>query len=213
VAAVESREHRHAVSHLVGRRYAWRGYACPPPPESDVTFQATIEGHGTVGTITVGLDGPGGLKADSIFGNEVAALRRADRRLCEFTQLAVDDKLGGESVIAALFHAAYLFAHRQRGCDTVLLEVNPRHVRYYQRALGCRVLAEERINLRVNAPAVLLGLDLEQVGNRLRAPKPAEPGRSLYARALPPDEEQALLQRLQGLNVANPQMTPLAAAA
>ena len=43
-------------------------------------------------------------------------------------------------MIAALFHVAYIIAHRLRGFDALVMEVNPRHVRYYERMLGARVL-------------------------------------------------------------------------
>jgi hypothetical protein len=41
--------------------------------------------------------------------------------------------------------------------------VNPRHVSYYKRMLGCEVLGSERLNRRVNAPAVLLGIDFAYI--------------------------------------------------
>jgi hypothetical protein len=155
---------------------------------------------GTVGTITVGLDGPMGLNTEGTFAAEVDAQRRVARRLCEFTRLAVDSGRGGEGVLAALFHGAYLFAHRQHECDTVLLEVNPRHVRYYQRSLGAKVLGGERTNARVGAPAVLLGLEFAEVTRRLQAPVPPAAGRTLFSRALPPDEERALMSHLRRLH-------------
>ena len=40
--------------------------------------------------------------------------------------------------------------------DYVVIEVNPRHVRYYERMLGFEVIGPERMNPRVEAPAVLL---------------------------------------------------------
>jgi hypothetical protein len=204
VCAADSADHLKAIESLIHRRYAWRGYASTlarvPSSGRGVTLHATDD-NGTLGTITVGLDGPQGLKTEDSFAAEVAAQRRVARRLCEFTRLAVDGGRGGERVLAALFHAAYLYAHRQHECDLVLLEVNPRHVRYYERSLGARVLGDERLNSRVGAPAVLLGLEFEQVTLRLQAADRGQAaGRSLYARALPPEEEHALMNHLRRLH-------------
>jgi hypothetical protein len=203
VAAADATDHLKAINSLIHRRYSWRGYACKPAqaPGSGrgVTLHASDD-DGTVGTITVGLDGPMGLNTEGTFAAEVDAQRRVARRLCEFTRLAVDSGRGGEGVLAALFHGAYLFAHRQHECDTVLLEVNPRHVRYYQRSLGAKVLGGERTNARVGAPAVLLGLEFAEVTRRLQAPVPPAVGRTLFSRALPPDEERALMSHLRRLH-------------
>ena len=43
------------------------------------------------------------------------------------------------------------------------MEVNPRHVRYYQRCLGFRQLGEVRQCLRVDAPAVLLHQEIDGI--------------------------------------------------
>ena len=59
--------------------------------------------------------------------------------------------VGRQRVLAALFHVAYIVAHRIRGYDTLVMEVNPRHVRYYERMLGARAIGEPRW-LSVAAP-------------------------------------------------------------
>lgn len=41
-----------------------------------------------------------------------------------------------------------------------MIEVNPRHVEFYRRMLGFEMFGAERLCNRVNAPAVLLRLDL-----------------------------------------------------
>jgi hypothetical protein len=203
VAAADATDHLKAVNSLIHRRYAWRGYACKsaqaPGSGRGVTLHASDD-DGNVGTITVGLDGPTGLNTEGTFGPEVDAQRRVARRLCEFTRLAVESGRGGERVLSALFHGAYLFAHRQHACDIVLLEVNPRHVRYYERLLGAQVLGSERTNARVGAPAVLLGLAFAEVTRRLQAQVPHTDGRSLFTRGLLPDEEQALMSHLRRLH-------------
>jgi hypothetical protein len=45
--------------------------------------------------------------------------------------------------------------------------VNPRHVAFYKRMLGFNQLGPERMCSRVNAPAVLLRLELEYVDQQI----------------------------------------------
>jgi len=63
------------------------------------------------------------------------------------------------------------------GVTDVFIEVNPRHVGFYQRALGFAVAAGERFCERVKAPSVLLKLELADLERRLRVePPPAVQG-------------------------------------
>jgi hypothetical protein len=154
--------HRSKASYLIKRRYAWRGYqssGLSESPANRITLAAS-DGEQTIATITVGVDSPGGLGVEELYPDEVKALRTTGRRLCEFTKLAVDNMVRSKAVLAALFHIAYIYGHRMRSCTDVVIEVNPRHVRFYRSMLGFELLGEERIDPRVNAPAMLLRLDL-----------------------------------------------------
>jgi hypothetical protein len=78
--------------------------------------------------------------------------------------------------------------------------VNPRHVSYYERMLGFVVAGPQRVNLRVNAPAVLLCLDFEharaqiaRVGGR---PEVSPLERSLYPYFFSAAEEAGIVDRL-----------------
>ena len=113
-----------------------------------------------MGTITVGFDGPRGLLSDDLFLDKIDQIRSAGYEVCEFTKLAMDSVRRSKQTLASLFSVAHIVARRIRGADYLLIEVNPRHVSYYQRMLGFKVVGPERINRRVNAPAVLLSLDL-----------------------------------------------------
>lgn len=139
-----------------------------PSEQTDdrITLCATADGV-AIGTITVGLDGHHGLLAEDVFPEEIDGLRKAGKRICEFTKLATEPAADAKRLLASLFHVAYIIAHRIRGCDTLVIEVNPRHVAYYRRLLGGRVLGDVRTNGRVNAPAVLLCFDLEQTRHQI----------------------------------------------
>lgn len=187
---------------LLSERYAWRGYLVSNAADSDAkrtTLTATQDDR-VAATLTVGIDGPAGLRVDTTFPEEVAALRAAGRRLCEFTKLASSTNTDARTVLASLFHVAYIVAKGIHGCDALLMEVNPRHVAYYQRMLGCCVAGTERLIASVNAPAVMLMLDFGEARARwLRVFNDVHfraVDRSLYQHFFNPTEEAAILQRL-----------------
>lgn len=196
----------HACAHgLVARRYADRGYLSKDlssHTDAALTICSAFDGHTTVGTIAVRIDSPCGLNADAVFSVELDQLRREGRGLCEFGRLAVDhDVSDNKQVLARLFHLAYLHAHRLAGCELLVVEVNPRHVAFYRRMLGFKVCADMRVNPRVNAPAVLLTLDLQHAHDQIACyggnPDSAALTRTLYPYFFGVEEETAMLARLR----------------
>jgi hypothetical protein len=188
------------ASYLVRKMYEWRGYevGAPQGTPDRVTLMAGDDG-GVLATITVGFDGIGGLMVEHLYRDEVERLRECGGRICEFTRLAVDRELQSKELLAMMFHIAYMVAHRLHGCTDLLIEVNPRHVRFYERMLGFVPLGETRTCLRVNAPARLMWLSLaharDQIarfggGHDLHA-------RSLYPLFFSPLEENGIVARLR----------------
>jgi len=153
---------RSKASFLIRRRYAWRGYqisaqsGAAPNQIALVAFNQ----EQPVATIAVGVDSPVGLGIEALYPDEVEALRRSGCKLCEFTKLAVDNVVRSKAVLAAIFHIAYIYAHRIRKCTDLLIEVNPRHVRFYEAMLGFKKCGQQKNDPRVNAPALLLRLEL-----------------------------------------------------
>jgi hypothetical protein len=204
VKTADSQERRGRVNNLLKDRYGWRGYqqvSLPTDPGVHRFTLTAVEDDVVIGTITVSFDHAGRLGADEAFAPEVNKLRAEGRRVCEFTKLAIDPVVGTKRVLATLFHVAYIVAHRIRGFDMLIMEVNPRHVRYYERMLGCQILAGERMNKSVNAPAVLLGAEfayiMAQIGDFGGRPETAARERSLYPFALSLREEAAVISRMQ----------------
>ncbi|QPF72903.1 long-chain N-acyl amino acid synthase [Roseateles sp. DAIF2] len=209
IHAASTAHHRWAASQLVHQRYLQRGYrrsqhapeastAAPTEPHL-LVFSAT-GAEGPLGTLGVRFDSALGLNADAVFPAEMRALRADGHRLCEFTQLALDADVASKRVLAALFHTAYLHAYKLRGIRTLVVEVNPRHVAYYRRMLGFQVYSETRMNPRVQAPAVLLCLDLAHVERQIALhggrPERASEQRTLYPYAFSASEEAELLAAL-----------------
>ena len=204
IRAADSHGERSSATVLINRMYASRGYRVTTPPSEQlptrITFTASDHDE-TIGTITVGFDSDRGLHVDELFAAETEAIRLRRRQVCEFTKLAMDSVVQSKRVLASLFHVAYIFAHRMIGIDDLLIEVNPRHVRYYERMLGFEVLCSPRHNPRVNAPAVLMRLRFSHAHDQIQRfggkPSYASVERSLYPLFFSVEEEASIVSRLQ----------------
>jgi hypothetical protein len=204
IRPAESWGERSSASLLINRLYSGRGYKSNSLPDDASPNRVTLvasDHESVVGTVTVGFDSDERLLVDDLFPDEVDALRESGRKVCEFTKLAMDGVVRSQRVLAALFHVAFIHAHLIRGCDSLLIEVNPRHTRYYEAKLGFEVLGPERMNLRVNAPAVLLALDLwhahEQIIRFGGNPDLSAIEKSLYPFGFSPSEEVGIVGRLR----------------
>ena len=195
---------RREAGTLVERRYSGRGYTIPTLGQDPQlsTFIAYDEGA-LVGTVSLRLDSEKGLSADDLYRAEIDALRGKGAKICEFTRLAVDKTAASKPVLAGLFHTAYLYSSVIRGFTHAVIEVNPRHVAFYGRALKFDPIGVERMNKRVDAPAVLLCAPFATIAEGLArfAGKPDAPGagRSLFVYGFPPEEEVGVLNRLRNL--------------
>jgi hypothetical protein len=203
IRAAHSSGRRSSASILIDRMYSWRGYETTGLPDEECLDRITLVASDrdvVIGTMSVGFDGPDGLLVEDLFPDEVGALRGSGSRICEFTKLAMDPELSSKQVLASLFHVAYIYAHRIREFDCLMIEVNPRHVAYYRKMLGFEVLGSERMNHRVNAPAVLLCLRFshtqEQIGRYGGQPHLAT-NRSLYPHAFSVRDEAGIVARLK----------------
>ena len=206
IRVARSRDAREQPGSLVKRRYASRGYRLSNGKAVDPYLFALVAFNSgeLVGTVSVRLDSEKGLAADKLYRGEIDALRRSECRLCEFTRLAIDVNAASKPVLAGLFHTAYLFAHRVRGYDSAIIEVNPRHVVFYERALGFETIGPERLSPLVNAPAVLLSVRFQTIADGLAKyggkPELAGSTRSLFPYGFSPKDEKGILGRLQAFS-------------
>lgn len=202
IRLTDTAEGRNSASMLISKMYAWRGYTGTHQLGDDpnrITLTATDEGE-TVGTLTIGIDSPIGLAADQIFKEEMDAHRARGAKLCEFTKFAFDTNVRSKTSLANLFHLAVIYARDIHECTDIMIEVNPRHRRFYEHMLGFTREADVRINPRVNAPAYLLRVNLEYVTEQIRlhggnfGSNTTE--RSFYPYFFSPREEAGILNRL-----------------
>lgn len=201
IRLANSEDRRKSASLLIQKMYDWRGYdtdALRHDPNK-ITL-AVYQEDKVVGTMSLGMDSPQSMVVDQLYKQEADQLRAEGRKLCDITRLAVDHDIKSKSVLASLFHMAFIYGHNIHQATDFLIEVNPRHVLFYQRMMGFEPFGEERICPRVNAPAVLMRLDAiyadEQIicyGGRGAA---ATGVRSIYPYFFSHDDELGITQRL-----------------
>ncbi|MFZ6734268.1 N-acyl amino acid synthase FeeM domain-containing protein [Undibacterium sp. Ji42W] len=205
VKLVNSMNDRESINMLVNQRFSSRGYAHPEKSRAMnvLSLQATIENR-IVGTLSVQFDSGDGLPLDKLYQFELDSLRRRGAKLCQFTKLAIEKEVKSRSVLASLFHIAEIWALRVRSYNYICIEVNPRHVAFYQRMLKFTVLSDVRDNQQIQAPSVLLGIDLNYVASLVAQfggkPELADTERSFYPYLFSPEEEVNLAARLHGMS-------------
>ena len=191
------------VNALISRMYAWRGYRLAAAetrvPLKQTTLQA-CDGRDTLGTLTLNIDSENGLLADDLYHREVDALRKRDATVCELTGLAVSAQFGSSELLATLFHLLHIIGRRLHRATDAVIEINPRHALYYQRALGFRPIGERRICGRVNAPAILLHIEADFVEEQISryAGGRNKTGHSLYPYFFSSGETELISQRILG---------------
>jgi hypothetical protein len=206
IRLTDTAEGRNSASMLINKMYAWRGYAGTHHFSDDpnrITLTATDKGE-VVGTLTLGMDSEIGLMADQVFKDELDANRRNGARLCEFTKLAFDPAVRSKTALANLFHLAVIYARDIHQCTDIIIEVNPRHRRFYEYMLGFKREGEMKMNTRVNAPAYLLRVNLEFVTEQIQKHggtfSTAGNERSFYPYFFSPREEQGIIHRLLSID-------------
>ena len=141
------------------------GMVVSPHDAGPETFSLLAESEdGTIlGTVSLVFDSERGLPCDEIYWKETGSLRERGCAMAEVTRLALrKDIEDSREILLRLFNLIYIYATRVRGYTDFVIEVHPRHVKYYERALGFRAEGEEQKCPRVGgAPAILARLDLD----------------------------------------------------
>lgn len=202
VEQADPARHGQALRLLIERMYGWRGLnlvesAMPTGRPDRITLVASESGE-VCGTMTLGLDDEQGLLADTLYPAELAALRSRGARLCELSRLAMDTRHNSREVLGALIHLVYIHARLIHRSTDAVIEVHPRHAAFYRRMLGFRIIGTERICPRVDAPAVLMHLELSHMDDQIaRFGGTADPqARTLYPYFLSREAQDSILGTL-----------------
>jgi hypothetical protein len=131
-------------------------------PASQI-FVGKIRGE-VVSTVTLVPDGPLGLPMDSMFHDEVNALRKAGRKVAEVSCLA-DRRSNPSRFLDTFCQLNRMMAQHARYHDIecLLISVHPRHARFYRRYFGFKPISDrvESCPHVQDRPAAALILDFE----------------------------------------------------
>lgn len=135
-------------------------------PTTDVFFAEM--GKEFVLTMTLVRDGALGLPMESVYRDEVNALRSQGQKLAEVTCLADQcSKFGGVSFfLPAYLDLSRLLAQyaKKHGVETLVAVLHPRHVRFYRSVLGFKQFGEKKSYPGVNNnPAIPMMANFEEV--------------------------------------------------
>ncbi len=202
IRVANTEEGRNRASMLINKMYAWRGYQGTHRLDDNpnqITLSAVERGE-VFGTVTLGVDSPLGILADEVFKDYIDEFRARGARVCEISKLAFDPTVRSKSALGSLFHILYIYATQLYRCTDAFIEINPRHRRYYETMLGFQTQSGVRNNPRVDAPAHLLWLSLDFMGEQIRrlggAVDPNGEERSLYPYFFSQKEERGIADRL-----------------
>lgn len=151
-----------------------------------------------VGSVTLVFDGPSSLPAEKIYRDELNILRKNNEKIVEISRLVIDPQYkNSKEILVLLFNYLYIYSYMVKKYTCLAIEVNPRHIAYYQTLLDFTPIGKEKACPIVqNAPAILMYVPLKHGQEKVLAissGKVAEKNyRSLYNYFLKP-EQQALV--------------------
>ena len=203
IKVASSDSDREAAEEIINRLYSWRGYGEHhqlADRETCKTFMACRNGE-VLGTLTLTVDSPRRLGVDETFPDELCHIRQRGAGLCELTKFAFDPSPGSQGMLAALFHVIYLYGTQLYDCTDLLIEVNPRHVRFYQVMLGFKRVGDLRTNAAVSAPSQLLRLGIADIDHQIvsLAGSAGITNHSLYPHFFGEEQAEAIREKIVAL--------------
>ncbi len=197
-------ETRGEALELINRRYAWRGYGSDhrlSGRHNETTFCAR-KCDQLIGTVTLCADSDRGLAVEATFPEEMKFFRRKpNARLCELKKFAVDYNDDSKRILAAMFHFVFIYGTENFLGTDLFIEVNPRHIMFYERMLGFQKVGGLKTNTSVNAPSQLMWLSVERIPELIAAGNNRRNRHSLYNYFYNADQEGWIIDemRLRGL--------------
>lgn len=137
----------------------------------ETTTFVSFQNHEQVATVTLIGDSSEGIPMESIFPKEVAKIRDSGATFGEVSSLA-SRPMATKEFLQVYLKLMRLMAQYARsvGMERFLIVVHPRHVPFYKRMMGFRVIGEARSYPTVcGAPAVPCELEFAEV-DRTRPP-------------------------------------------
>jgi hypothetical protein len=108
-----------------------------------------------------------GLPMDAIYREETDALRAQGRKIVELSALVTPKNLRWRNLFMYLAQVMYWYSV-YRGVNDLCIAVNPKHVRFYKSIFLFEDFGPERHFPKVQAPAVALRLNLDDIVEKLK---------------------------------------------
>lgn len=166
-------EEREAVFRLGYQIYLEKGYIDENPqkwlvrdfdanPETVILIVKDKE-EKVVGSLTLVFDGSLRLPVEKTYGEEIECLRNQKEKIVEVTRLIIDPEFrNSKEILVLLINYLYVYSYHIKKYSCFAVEVNPRHVAYYQGLMHFKKIGDLKECADVkNAPAVLLYLPLQ----------------------------------------------------
>lgn len=178
ISIANSRESRLQAFQLAYEVYLAKGYipenkrkmlVSPSDSIPDTCIINIYDKDEAVASITLNFQEHSQLPCQELYSEEISPLLEKRVKLVEITRLVIkENHRHSNFLLAQLFQATFIYAYQIKNISNLVIEVNPRHVAFYQNLLGFTVLGNEKACERVNnAPAILLHLDLNYIQNNL----------------------------------------------
>lgn len=153
--------------NLVASRYCDLGYDVGQlAPGYGETIMVAMIRDELAATITLRHERMGTLACKTTFPYEIEELRQTLNAtapsLIEVGRFATSTRLTPAALGELFLTSARTFARDGVDMD-LIIEVNPKHRRFYERALGFKAISKTRHCPRVNAPAVLMHLHVDSM--------------------------------------------------
>jgi hypothetical protein len=197
---------RSTANMLINRRYSPRGYGSNhkiPTAPNCVTFTASSS-EGLVGTLSLTIDSADGLACDHTFKHELDKFRSMPgAKLCELTRFAFDTSKPSLDLLASLFHIIFIYGTHHYDCTDLFIEVARRHRRFYESALGFKLVGQPTTNDSVGVTSHLMWLKVSDIRQLIdeAATHGAASSHSLYPHFFSKKEEVGIYNRLANARV------------
>lgn len=182
LTVASSRQEREEAYRLVHRVYKAEGFTDPGSDgiwysihnalPSTVTFVVRDESGEAIAAGTAVPDSPFGLPMERMYGPEIAAMRKAGRRMCEINSLVstvTGEGWRGRMIILKVFSAALAYIRDVLNYDDLVCVASPKHARFYGHVLMLDTIGGLRADPHANgAESIALRLDIANVAARFR---------------------------------------------
>lgn len=158
-------------------------HVIPQDISPDTLILLARDQYGTIaGTVTVVFDQSVSLPATKIYADEISQLRNNGAVIAEVSRLAISKRHRySKEILALLFNHLVIYCHHIKKVSSLICEVNPRHLSYYQSILNFEQIGDLKPCPMVQEnPAILLHLSIQNFKALVNTHQTASKFKALY---------------------------------